>query len=175
MGAPSRVIVETGDLVEAFDDYYRRDYRSLVGLAYCLCGSQWVAEDLVQDALTEAHRRWSSVSTYEDPDGWVRRVLVNKSTSRLRRARSEAKGLMRIGSRRSNDVIEPTERSGEVWAAVRALPSRQAQVIALFYWEDRPIREIAAILDITEETTKTHLKRARSRLATVLRDEGGLA
>jgi len=77
--------------------------------------------------------------------------------------------MVRLGSRR-DEVLEPTEQSGEVWAAVRNLPARQAQVIALFYWEDRPIRDISEILGTSEETTKTHLKRARATLATVLDD-----
>jgi len=149
---------------ESFDSYYKRDYRKLVGLAYVLTGSHWVAEDLAQDALTEAHRKWSTVGGYDDPAGWVRRVMINKSTSRLRRLRTEAKGLMRIGNRR-DQTIAPTERSLEVWDAVRGLPDRQAHVIALFYWEDRPLADIAEILGVSTETAKTHLKRARATLA----------
>jgi len=154
-------------MIESFDAYYRRDYRKLVGLAYVLTGSHWAAEDLAQDALTEAHRAWPKVAGYDDPAGWVRRVMINKSTSRLRRLRTETKGLLRLGARRS-EMIDPNERSLEVWQAVRALPNRQAQAIALFYWEDRSVREIAAILEVSTETAKTHLKRARSTLASHL-------
>lgn len=151
-------------MTESFDEYYRRDYRKVVGLAYVLTGSHWAAEDLAQEALTEAHRKWSTVGDYDDPAGWVRRVMINKSTSRLRRIRTEAKGLVRIAGRRS-DVIAPTERSLEVWKAVRELPARQAQVVALFYWEDRAVAEIAEILGFSTETATTHLKRARATLA----------
>lgn len=149
---------------ESFDAYYRRDYRRLVGLAYVLTGSHWVAEDLVQDALTEAHRRWSTVREYDDPAGWVRRVMINKSTSRFRRMKTEAKGLVRMGSRRV-ETISPRPPTLEVWDAVRALPERQAQAIALLYWEDMPIAGIAAVMDLSTETVKTHLKRGRATLA----------
>lgn len=155
------------DVVESFDSYYQRDYRSLVGLAYVLTGAQWAAEDLVQDAMTEAHRRWGVVSSYDDPGAWVRRVLVNRSTSRFRKLTREARMLTKIGSRRV-EIVQPAERSLEVWAAVRALPPRQAQAIALRYWEDRTTRQIASVLDCGEETVKTHLKRGRSTLATKL-------
>lgn len=157
-------MTEAFDLVEDFDSYYRRDYRSLIGLAYVLTGSNTQSEDLVQEALTEAHRRWGQVSRYDDPGAWVRRVLVNRSRSRFRRLKSEAKALAMIGGRRV-DHIEPTERVTEVWAAVRSLPTRQSHVIALFYWEDRSVAEIANILDCGQETIKTHLKRARRSLA----------
>lgn len=165
---PMRVVSERQ--VETFDEYYRRDYRKLVGLAYVLCGSQWAAEDLAHEALTEAHRRWTKVSNYDDPAAWVRRVMVNKNTSRFRKLRSEAKALVRLGNH-PVETIAPSEASNEVWTAVRSLPSRQAQTIALFYWEDRSIADIADILGCGTETVKTHLARARRSLAVTLGGE----
>jgi len=159
--------------VITFDAYYRDDYRKLVGLAYVLTGSHFAAEDLAQDALTEAHRKWAQISQYDDPAGWVRRVMINKSTSRVRRLRTEAKGLVRLSGRRV-EQIAPTEPTQEVWQAVRELPARQSQVVALFYWEGHSIAEIAEILDVSQETVKTHLKRGRAALAVQLeafRDE----
>ena len=62
----------------------------------------------------------------------------------------------------------------EFWAQVRALPKRQAQVIALHYLEDRPVAEIAEILDCAEGTVKVHLRNGRLRLADRLGlDAGG--
>lgn len=159
--------------ITSFDDYYRSDYRSLTGLAFVLTGSAAAAEDLCQDAFTEAHRRWHQVGQYDDPGAWVRRVLVNKSRSRFRRLTSEAKALARVRSRHV-DYVEPAERSLEVWAAVRRLPKRQAQSIALLYWEDRSIAQIAEILECGTETIKTHLKRGRASLAETLGEQDSL-
>lgn len=150
-----------------FDTYYRDDYRQLVGLAFVLTGSRSLAEDVCQDALTEAHRRWDTIGSYDDPGAWVRRVMVNKSRSRFRKLTSETKALTRIGARRL-ETVEPTERSLEVWDRVRELPRRQSQAIALFYWEDRSMAQIAEILECSEETVKTHLKRGRKALAETL-------
>lgn len=151
-------------MYETLEAYYRRDYSELVGLAYVLTGSRWVAEDLVQDALTEAHRKWPKIRKYDDPAGWVRRVLINKSISRGRRVHTEKRGLTRIGHRRAEPVEQPY-RSPEVWDAVQTLPSRQAQAVALFYWEDQTVKEIGQILGVSTETAKTHLKRGRRALA----------
>jgi len=150
-----------------FDSYYRNDYRSLVGLAIVLTGSRNVAEDLCQEALTEAHRRWDDVQHFDDPGAWVRRVLVNKSRSRFRRVTSEAKAMARLGGRRQQPALQvgTDDAAGDVWAAIRRLPERQAQAVALFYWEDRSIAQIATILACGEETVKTHLKRGRAALA----------
>lgn len=149
---------------ESFDSYYQREYRKLVGLAYVLSGSHCAAEDLVQDALTEAFRKWPKIRHYENPAAWVRRVLVNKSISSRRRQRTETKGLRQLEAQRTVR-IEPVERSSEVWEAVRTLPNRQAEAVALFYWEGRSLLEIAEILEISYETAKTHLARGRQALA----------
>lgn len=153
-----------------FDSFYESEYRSVLGLAYVLSGRPGVAEDLTQDAFTEAHRRWADISLYDKPGAWVRRVLVNKASSRTRRMISETKALTRVGSRRA-EVAELHERSEEIWAAVRALPTRQAQAVALRYWDDMSLGQIAEILDCGQETVKTHLKRGRATLARKI--EGG--
>ena len=155
-----------------FDEVYQREYQALLGLGFVLTGSRPIAEDLVQDTFTEAHKRWAKVAEYDNVGAWLRRVLVNKSTSRGRRLMAEAKMITAVRARRTAHVTIP-EDSSEVWAAVRALPKRQAQTIALFYWEDRPIAEIAEILQCGDETVKTHLKRGRAALAQVLPNENG--
>ena len=51
------------------------------------------------------------------------------------------------------------------WKAVRALPTRQAQAIALFYLEDRAVADIAEVLGCTASTVKVHLHKGRASLA----------
>ncbi len=157
--------VVNGHESQSFDDFYWRDYRQLFGLAYLWTGSHWAAEDLVHEAFTEAHRRWESVGRYEDPGAWVRRVMFNKRVSRFRRLRVEAAAMARIGARSVEAPIELRPQSDEILDAVRTLPRRQAQAIALRYWEDRSVAEIAEILGCSLETAKTHLKRGRATLS----------
>ena len=61
----------------------------------------------------------------------------------------------------------------EFWRAVRSLPRRQAQVIALHYLEDRSVLEVAKILEIAEGTVKKHLHDGRLALVRRLGLEGG--
>jgi RNA polymerase sigma factor (sigma-70 family) len=60
--------------------------------------------------------------------------------------------------------------SDQVWEAVRRLPRRQARVVALTYLDGLSRREVAEVLDCSDETVKTHLERGRARLARVLAD-----
>lgn len=153
--------------IESFDDFYRREFHSVVGLGRVLSGSYHVAEDLAQHAFTQAHRNWRRVGGFDDPGAWVRRVLVNASTSRFRRLASETKAVARLAGRR-DDPVPGADSSEEIWSAVRRLPRRQAQVIALRYWDDLPVAQIATVLECSPETVKTHLKRGRAALAVTL-------
>ncbi len=152
---------------EDFDVFYRSEYRAVFGLAIVLSGNRSAAEELTQDAFLAAYKAWDRVGPMDNPGAWVRRLVANRSVSRFRRMTSEAKALARIGP--------PIEVSGaaseaaiDIWQQVRALPKRQAQVIALTYLENLPRRDTALILEISQETVKTHLDRARATLATKL-------
>ena len=52
-----------------------------------------------------------------------------------------------------------------------ALAPMQRAAVALYYWEDRPVLEIARLLQVSESTVKQHLYRAREHLAVALREE----
>jgi RNA polymerase sigma-70 factor (ECF subfamily) len=60
--------------------------------------------------------------------------------------------------------LEPVSR--EFWEAVRSLPQRQREVVALHYAEDRSVRDIAEILGVADSTVKTSLQKGRAALAT---------
>jgi RNA polymerase sigma factor (sigma-70 family) len=150
-----------------FDAFFRGQYRSVTGLAFVLCGDVDRAEDLAQEAFVAAHRSWERISRYDDPGAWVRRVVANKATS-LRRTRSaEARALSKLGGPRAvaeSDLHLGVEGAA-VWCAVRSLPRRQAQVVALTFLDDLDISEVAHILQCGEATAKTHLRRAKATLA----------
>ena len=156
----------------SFDDFYRQEYRRVLGLAYVLTGSTAVAEDTTQDAFTAAYRQWAAIGSYDSPAAWVRRVTCNRAASVVRRRVREAGAIVRL-AHRTKTQVELDEGDAEFWRTVRALPPRQAQAVALFYLEDYSVRDIAAVLDCSEGTVKTHLSRARSAVARQLRLEDG--
>ena len=136
----------------------------MIGLAYALSGSRVAAEDLAQEAFLAAHKQWEKVGRYEKPEAWVRRVVANMSVSLFRRKVREARALSRMRGSEAYLPALPAEDE-EFWRQVRALPKRQAQVIALHYLEDRSVLDIAEILECAEGTVKVHLHKGRNRLA----------
>lgn len=146
----------------------------MIGLAYALSGSRAAAEDLAQDAFLAAHNAWDRVSRYDKPEAWVRRVVANKSVSLFRRKMREARALAQLKPESSFLPRLPAEDDA-FWKVVRALPKRQAQVIALHYLEDRSVADIAEVLECAEGTVKVHLHKGRRRLADRLGLEVGEA
>ena len=168
----------TASTARSFEEVYRQELAGVLALAYVLSGSRWAAEELSQEAFLAAHRSWDRIGGYDDPGAWVRRVCANRAVSVVRRRVSEARALTRLGARRVLPEELPPD-SAAFWWAVRRLPSRQAQVVALHYLEDRSLADVAAVLGLAEGTVKAHLHRARRTLADALRyelmadDEGG--
>ena len=155
--------VETTGALD-FDAFYREEYRAVRAVAWALTGSGWVADDVTQEAFLRAHQRWHQVSAYEEPGAWVRRVAINLATSTLRRRAREAAALVRLAGRRTDDWTLP-DVDDEFWAVVRSLPRQQAKVLALHYYEDLPVADIAVVLELAEGTVKAHLHKGRASLA----------
>lgn len=163
--APAQVVM-------TFEAFYERELKSVIGLAYALSGSRSAAEDLAQDAFLAAHKSWDRIGRYDKPEAWVRRVVANMSVSLFRRKVREAQALARMNV---PGMVLPglPEEDEEFWKAVRALPKRQSQAIALYYLEDLSVAEIAEILDCAQGTVKAHLHKGRAKLASRLGLESG--
>jgi RNA polymerase sigma-70 factor (ECF subfamily) len=148
----------------SFDDLYASEYGAVVRVAFALTGRLGVAEELTQEAFLAAYRRWDRVGLYDDPAAWVRRVVTHRCVSFWRRGLTELRMMTRLGRERSTTVVIP-EGDERVLAAVRRLPPRQREVIALVLLEDRAVNEVADILGCATETVRTHLRRGRLALA----------
>ena len=144
-----------------FDEFYRAELPRLIALARALCGAA-VADDVAQEAMLAAYRRWRLVGNLEHPEAWVRRVCGNLAVSQYRRKLVELKAVTRLSNRPQVPQLEPADDA--FWTAVRGLPRRQAQSAALRYLYELDLADIARTLEISEGSVKQHLTRARARL-----------
>ncbi len=152
--------VATGSRVD-FDDFYRAELPRLVALARALCGGA-VADDVAQEAMLAAYRRWRDVGDLQYPEAWVRRTCCNLAVSLYRRKLVELRAITRLAGRPQPPALEPANEA--FWTAVRRLPKRQAQAATLRYLYELDVGDIARTLEITEGSVKQHLSRARARL-----------
>ena len=139
---------------------FHRRYSTMVRLAAWLTGDPTAAEDLVQDAFVRvAARDLSAVSSL---DAYLRTTVVNLTRTRGRR----------IGLADRHRIVELPVIPGpetlladeELAAAVRRLPRRQRECVALRYTEDLPLADIATTLGVTVGSVKKHLNRALTTL-----------
>jgi RNA polymerase sigma factor (sigma-70 family) len=155
----------------SFEHFYLQEYPRVVKLADALSGSQDGAWDIAQEAFLWAYRDWDRVRSYKHQAAWVRRVAANLATSGLRRRLVEARALARLAARREPALDRLPAENADFWRAVRVLPHRQAQAVALYYLEDLSIAQAAVVLDCAEGTVRAHLAKARRALARRLRLE----
>jgi RNA polymerase sigma-70 factor, ECF subfamily len=153
---------------EPFDAFYLREYPQVVGLLQGLLGSRIVAEELAQESFLAAYRNWDQVAGLDNPRAWIRKVALNQRgsflRSYLRRQARERESLVRY----EDDTIKLADDHAEVWAAIRTLPPSQAQAIALHYYEDYSIDQIAVALGRAPGTIKAQLHHGRRKLARLL-------
>jgi RNA polymerase sigma-70 factor (ECF subfamily) len=153
--------------LEPFEVFYRRELPLLLILAQALVGPEY-AEDVAQETLLVAYRRWRTIGVMRSPGGYVRGICLHKAVTVARRRTLERHLLGRFQARTSNPSDGLPNESSRLWDEVRALPRRQAQTVALHYALDVSVADIAEILDCAEGTVKVHLHRARNSLAASL-------
>ncbi len=129
-----------------------------VAAAYRITSDRPAAEDAALEALAKAHYRWSRIGSETWRDLWVLRVAINEAIRRLPRS-GEA-----IRDKGSEDLAEEVVLRQTLVAALAKLPRRQCEVIAMRYLLGFSETEVAAALNISHGTVKTHLRRGMSGL-----------
>jgi RNA polymerase sigma-70 factor (ECF subfamily) len=132
-------------------------------------GDRSEAEDVVHEAFVRLVPRWKAVREYDDPEAWVRAVAFRLLSNGFRRARNQAKALVRL--QRPAVLAGPGPDSLDLGAAVATLPLGQRQVVVLHYLLELSVREVAHELQIAEGTVKSRLARAREALGPLVMDE----
>lgn len=144
---------------QAFDEFARARMPELLRFGHALTGSPHAAADLVQDALERTMLAWSRVENQGDPEGYVRRIMVNRNISIWRK----------FGREHPTDEIfdrgtEDTHLDDDLWRALKSLPTKQRAVIALRYYEDMSEADIARTLGCSVGTVKSQASKALAKL-----------
>ena len=161
---------------DAVEQLYAAHWRQLVRLSVLLVRDVGAAEEIVQDAFVAAHARWGKL---RDPDkalAYLRQAVVNRSRSTLRH-----RGVVARHAARTRPPVDPLPaadapaldraRRELVLDALRALPPRQREVLALRYYLDLSEADIADALGISRGAVKSHASRGAAALRALLNGE----
>ncbi len=154
------------------------EYREFVGsraaslhrTAYLLCGDWHLADDLVQETLVQTFRHWRRVQRADNPNAYVKRILVNE----FKRHWQRYGGLpvhADIGRFQVAipDVSEEVVNRADLLRALLTLPARQRATVVLRYLEGMSERETAAVMRCSEGTVKSQTSRALNTLGDCLK------
>jgi RNA polymerase sigma factor (sigma-70 family) len=133
--------------------------RLVAALAH-YCGEVELAEELAQDALLKACRRWPTVREMSSPLGWCYRVGVNAANSWFRRQGAERRAKRRLRSQPFADGDDGHTDRLAVRAALRHLTSEQRAVVILRFYLGLSPTEIAAEKNSTPGAVRALTHRA---------------
>jgi RNA polymerase sigma-70 factor (sigma-E family) len=154
---------------DVFDAFVRARHTALLRYGTVLTGDPHRAADLVQDALERTGLAWSRVQQQGDPEGYVRRVMANRSISTWRRLRRE-----RLVDQPPEQPHVDVPRDDVMWAVLARLPNRQRTVLVLRYYEDLSEAEIARVLGIAPGTVKSQASKGIAALRAAIGDRESL-
>ncbi|HUY46427.1 MAG TPA: SigE family RNA polymerase sigma factor [Streptosporangiaceae bacterium] len=151
---------------DEFGQFMAARWPGLVRLGYGLTGDRWLAEDVAQAALASAYAAWWRVRRADDPDAYVRRILINTCNRRFRRHRV-AEHAREPRELPDSVIADPSDVIGErsvLLAALRELPARQRAIVVLRYWDDLSDAQVAATLGCSAGTVRSQASRALAKL-----------
>jgi RNA polymerase sigma-70 factor (sigma-E family) len=152
-----------------FQGFMASRWSRLLRIAFLLTGDQHAAEDLAQTSLEHAYVAWRRVSQADNPDAYMRRILINAHARLHRRSGVE---LLSSADRRHTAGPEPQEpdpapRADARLALLRALsqlPPRQRQAVVLRYWEDLSESQAADAMGCSTGTVKSQVHKGLAKL-----------
>lgn len=126
------------------------------------------AEDAIQNTLLAAYEHLEDLRFFDKVKPWILKILT-RECYRIASYRTDHVDIDEASIAADSDVDPDVKES--VWQAVTKLDTKYREAVILFYYEDLSTREIAQILDISEENVRKRLSRSRMILKTLLNQE----
>lgn len=151
---------------QAFDELVEKHYTPTLGLLTRLSGNSMDGDDLCQEAFIRVYRGLRKFKSQSEFSTWLYRISVNVANSHHRK--EKVRRVFSSGHEPENlpevESAEPRELDPELWEAIQDLPRKQKMVLTLRIFQELPFREVAAILNMTENSAKVNYHHAIKRL-----------
>lgn len=166
--------IAVGDRL-AFTLLMQRHLSAVLATARRIVRDEAEAEDIAQESFL---RLWHTARTLEAGEygmrPWLRRVASNLAIDCLRKAKR-----LDVTDELPEQIEEPgqlkaldaSEVSSRVEEALAGLPPRQRVAVSLFHFDDMSQRDVAAMMELTEDALESLLARGRRRLRDILKDD----
>jgi DNA-directed RNA polymerase specialized sigma24 family protein len=140
-----------------FERVYEEEYDGCVRLAYVLTGSWPLAERIARRALVAVRGDWERIGQLDEPVNRIKHEVAE-------RALPAGSRVVHLGFRQRPVEAQP-DAPEDFWAAVRHLPRRQAQAVAIYYLENSSTQAVADVLGVSNGIAHNHVEAGRRALA----------
>ena len=170
--------------VDVFEILLRRYNQRVFRLARAVLRTDAEAEDVTQEAWVRAYEHLHQFEGRSEFSTWLSRIAIHEAWARMRRSRryatiepdstGEDRNMKEVSVDRDPEGAAFSREVGLlVQEAVDSLPLRYRTVFVLRQIEELSTAETAECLELSEETVKTRLHRARSALRQQLLEKAG--
>ena len=150
---------------ERFISLVQAEQEPLRRFLLVLCaGDAALADDIAQDALVRAYVASGSFLGLSKFSTWLFRIAYNCYIDHCRKARPDQTSLDDAVALPASDTSDASFRYQQLYQALERIPEKEKAAIALFYFEDKSIKEISAILNMPQGTVKYQLSMGRNHL-----------
>jgi RNA polymerase sigma-70 factor (sigma-E family) len=149
-----------------FEEFAATRLPAVLRFAGVLTADRALAEDVVQEVLIRASKRWDQLDRLDHPEQYVRKMVVNEYLSWRRRnwRLLPAGTAIETGDRESPDYAREHAERDALLAELGKLPRRQRTVLVLRYYQGLSDTEIADVLGCTPGTVRGYASRALAAL-----------
>ena len=148
---------------------YKLYYKAMFNTAIRIMNDSAQAEDIMQEAFLEAFRQ---IDTYRGESSfgtWLKKIVINKSIDEIRKAKDiisidELDVEVPAQNDDENYIQVLSTRVEEIRKAIHALPDSYRIILSLYLLEGYDHEEIAQVLDISYNLSRTRYSRARKKL-----------
>lgn len=157
----------------AFDQLVRK-YQSPVRRFFLhqTCGDSELSDDLAQETFIKAYINIATFKNLSNFSTWLYRIAYNVFYDYIRsRKETEDLDTYRVDARYSTQQQDVGQQM-DIYHALATLKAPERTCITLFYMEDLSIEKIAGITGYPAGTVKSHLSRAKEKMAAYLKQNG---
>lgn len=155
-------------------ELYKLYANAMYNVALRIVNDDAEAEDVLQEAFLDAFNRIKDFRQETTFGLWLKQIVINRAINYLRKRKAEFIGLdeVEIADEPSYDESETVLKVEAIKAAMNELPDGYRVVLTLYLFEGYDHEEIAHILKITENTSRSQYLRAKRKLNSLLETKG---
>jgi len=161
---------------QTFAEFFDEFYAQLLRIAWRICGSLEVAEELCQETFLRYHERRKRLPQGREARYWLIRVVKNLALNYEKRVRRERKAYREFANKPMRELVNEGETAvlsdesrKSVREALLRVPYKLRVALILKEYAEYPYSVIARVLRITENNVKIRIFRARQHLLQYLR------